>query len=176
MVEAPLANPLSRIAARVGKLRHRFVVVYPDSSSNIDSNVQLDSTADLIRFLPRAAVIGFFSPFPNMWLATGNHVGSAGRLLSGLETMAMYVVEGLAVVGLWRGSRRRRRLSVWFLWLVAAMGMISLGLVVVNIGALYRMRYLFLILLIILAAEGAAQSIDWCKKKRSPGSWPATKV
>ena len=32
--------------------------------------------------------------------------------------------------------------------------MIALGLVVVNVGTLYRLRYVFLLLLIVLAAEG----------------------
>ena len=167
VAEAPSPNP--GFAARVGRTRQDFVITYPDASSNIDSNVQLTSTADLIRYLPRAAVIGFFAPFPNMWLAAGNRVGSAGRLLSGLETMAMYVVEGLAIVGLWSGLRGQRRFSVWLLWLVAAMGMISLGLVVVNVGTLFRLRYVFLILLIILATEGTAHTFDWYKKKRSHG-------
>ncbi len=143
--ELPSRNPLSLIAARVGTVRQRFVDEFSEASSNIDSNVQLNSTSDLVRYLPRAAAIGFFAPFPNMWFATGNQVGSVGRLISGVETMATYVVEALAMIGLWRGSRGRRRFSVWFLWLVATMGMISLGLVVVNVGALYRLRYVFLI-------------------------------
>src|SRR5205085_12346137 len=70
------------------------------------------SLTDLLRYLPRAAVVGFFAPFPSMWFASGRQVGSAGRLLGGLESLAMYVVEGLALLGLWRG---RRQLSVWFL-------------------------------------------------------------
>ncbi|MFN2509835.1 MAG: glycosyltransferase family 39 protein [Pyrinomonadaceae bacterium] len=163
-------NPWSRIVARVGKVRQRFAVQYPDATSNIDQNVQLTSTGDLIRYLPRAAAIGFLAPFPNMWLATGMQVGSAGRLISGLETMAMYVVEALAIVALWRDRPWRRKVSVCFLWLVAAMGMISLGLVVVNVGALYRLRYVFWILLIILATGEAAQILDWRKRKRSAGS------
>ena len=167
---APPSNPGLPIAARVGTIRQRFISQYPNSSSNLDSQVQLNSTVDLIRYLPRAAAIGFFAPFPNMWFATGKQVGSGGRLLSGLETIAKYVVEGLAVVGLWGKGRKRRAgqgFSAGFLGLVAAMGLISLGLVVVNVGALYRLRYVFLFLLIILAAEGAAQTLDWCRKKRA---------
>jgi hypothetical protein len=167
--EAPSSYPSSGTVARVVKLRQRFVFEAGDASSNIDSKVQLTSAADLIHYLPRAAMIGFFAPFPKMWLATGNHVGSAGRRLSGLETMAMYVVEGLALVGL-LSSRGSRRFSVWLLWLVAAVGLTSLGLVVVNVGTLYRLRYIFLILLIILAAEGAAHTFGWDKKKRSDAS------
>jgi len=153
-------KPWSRIVALVGKVRQRFAIQYPDAPSNIDQNVQLTSTGDLIRYLPRAAAIGFLAPFPNMWLARGKQVGSAGRLISGLETTVMYVVEVLAIVALWRGRAWRRKVSVWFLWLVAAMGMISLGLVVVNGGALYRLRYVFWILLIILATGEAAQILN----------------
>ena len=43
---------------------------------------------------------------------------------------------------------------MWLLFLVAAIGMVALGLVVVNAGALYRIRYVFWMMLIVLAAEG----------------------
>jgi hypothetical protein len=45
------------------------------------------------------------------------------------------------------------------------MGIMALGLVVVNVGALYRLRYFFLILMIILAAAGAAQALDWYRRE-----------
>lgn len=160
--EAPRAHLWSRLATHVGKVRRRFIEMYPNSGSNIDSDVQLNNMADLLRYLPRAAMIGFFAPFPNMWLASGTQVGSAGRLLGGLESLAMYAVEALALLGLWRG---RRRLSAWFLWSVAAMGMIALGLVVINVGTLFRLRYVFLMLLIIPAAEGATYIFDQLSKK-----------
>lgn len=162
--EAPRTSLRSQAAARVGTVRRRFIEMYPNSGSNIDSDVQINDTHDLLRYLPRAAAIGFFAPFPNMWLAQGKQVGSAGRLLGGLESLSMYAVEALALLGLWRG---RRRLSAWFLLAVAATGMIALGLVVVNIGTLYRLRYVFLILLIIFAAEGAARIFERLSK-RSP--------
>jgi hypothetical protein len=164
------SNSWSRFAVRVGKMRQQFVIQYPDSSSNIDSDVHLNSMADIVRYLPRAAMIGFFAPFPNMWFATGGQVGSAGRLLSGAETFAMYLIEALAIIGLWskrRSTRGPQWFSVWLLALVAAVGMISLGLVVLNVGTLYRLRYVFLILLIILASGGAVQTFEWYRKKRS---------
>jgi hypothetical protein len=43
----------------------------------------------------------------------------------------------------------------------------ALGLVVVNLGTLYRLRYVFLILIIILAAEGAAHIVDLLKRNAS---------
>ena len=154
-------NPLSRIAARIGTLRQRFTLEYPNAVSNLDGHVQLNSASDLIRYLPRAAVVGFFAPFPNMWFARGDRVGLAGRLLSGLETSVLYVIEGLALVCLLGPARRgSRRFSRWLLGLIAAFGMLSLGLVVVNVGTLYRLRYVFLFLPIILATGGATQLLD----------------
>ena len=43
---------------------------------------------------------------------------------------------------------------MWLLFLVATIGMVALGLVVVNAGALFRIRYVFWMLLIVLAVEG----------------------
>ncbi len=148
---------LSKAAEHVGQLRYEFVTSYPYSGSNVDSDVSIDDAGDLLRYLPRAEEIGFFAPFPNMWLARGAAVGSAGRLLSGAESLAMYFVEVLAVVGLWSG---RRKLAAWFLFAVAATAVTALGLVVNNVGALYRLRYPFLLLLITLAAGGAASVLE----------------
>jgi len=106
-------------------------------------------------------MIGYLAPFPNMWLGTGLQVSRAGRRLSGVEMLGVYLIEGLAMVGLWKG---RRRFAVWFLWLVSAMGLTSLGLVVLNIGALYRLRYIFIILLLVLAAGGATSVVQYLRR------------
>jgi hypothetical protein len=173
-----LRSPWSRFVMHVGNARRKFGEQYPDAGSNLDSHVQLTTTSELIRYLPRAAAIGFFAPFPNFWFATGDQVGSAGRLLSGIETVALYVIEGLALVELWNEGWKQRhgrpRFSAFFLGLFAAMGMISLGLVVINVGALYRLRYVFVIPLIILAGAGALQTLEWWQKKRLPANTPAT--
>jgi len=123
-----------------------------EAGSDIDNGVQLKSFADIVRQVPRAALVGFFAPFPNMWWSAGKQVGAGGRLLSGFETGLTYMIECLALFGLWS---RRKHLAAWLLFLVAALGAMSLGLVVTNIGALYRLRYPFWALLIILGAGGA---------------------
>ncbi len=162
----PSRNPWSRFVSRIGKLRQGFVLEFSDAGSNIDSHVQIESSADLIRYLPRATVVGFFAPFPNMWLTAGTRVSRGGRLLSGAEMLATYLIEVFAIIGLWSG---RRRESAWFLGLVTIMGVLSLGFVVINIGALYRLRYVFVILLIILASEGARFMFELIKKRKLPG-------
>jgi len=119
-------------------------------ASNIDGEVRFHGLGDIVRYLPRAAVIGFFAPFPKMWVEPGSF-GRAGRILSGLETLAMYLLYVPVGFCVWREKRNSR---MWLLFLVATAGIVGLGLVVVNAGALYRLRYAFWMMLIILAAQG----------------------
>ena len=123
-----------------------------DDGSRIDSNVTLNSPGAIVGHLPRAIAIGFFAPFPNMWLRPGKQVGSSGRLVSGFETLFTYVIESMALFGLWW---RRRSLAAWLLAIVICMGAVSLGLVVINMGAMYRLRYPFWVLMVVLGAGGA---------------------
>ena len=119
--------------------------------SVIDPDVRLQGRADIIRYLPRAAVIGLFAPFPNMWLSSGAEVGASGRILSGMETLITYALEGFALAGLWRA---RKELAAWLLFAFVVIGAIALGLVVNNVGALYRLRYSFGILIVVFGSGG----------------------
>lgn len=123
---------------------------YTSQASNIDEDVQFNSTGDVVLYMPRAFVIGFFAPFPRMWIEVGSY-GRASRLLSGLEMLVMYFVYLAAGVCVWR---ERRNLQMWLVFLVATIGMLALGLVVVNAAALFRIRYVFWMMLIVLAARG----------------------
>lgn len=156
----PLAIPsASQPAAREGvwtavikqiSTRRAGFRFYNARASDIDPEVQFSSTGEIVRFIPRALVIGFFAPFPRMWVQEGSF-GFATRILSGLETLAMYFVYVAAALCVWR---ERRNLKMWLLVLVATIGMLALGLVVVNAGALFRLRYAFWILMIILGSRG----------------------
>jgi hypothetical protein len=126
---------------------------YTSQSSNIDRDVQLQSFGDIVRYIPRALVIGFFAPFPKMWVESGSY-GRTGRLLSGAETLVMYFLYVAVAFCLWRD---RRNLKMWFVFLIAAVGLLALGLVVVNAGALFRIRYVFWMMLIILSSRGLEQ-------------------
>jgi len=127
---------------------------YPGTISNIDAEVQMESWGDVIRYLPRAAEIGLFAPFPGMWVAPGAMVGRSGRMISGFETLMVYVVMLLGLWGLWK---QRDQLAIWFLATTAVLSVILLGLVTTNVGALYRMRYPFWMLLIIVGVDGASR-------------------
>lgn len=119
---------------------------------------------DVIRQLPRAIVVGFFAPFPNLWLRAGREVGTGGRLVSGFETLLTFMLECVGLFGLWRA---RRSLAAWFLFVFLAIGAVALGLAVNNMGALYRLRYTFWILMVILGAGGIDQFRRTLLKLRS---------
>jgi hypothetical protein len=143
--------PWSKLARRVGLLRHKFIASYPLAGSNLDTEIELRGMADVVRYLPRAILVGFCAPFPNMWFTQGAQVGLAGRLISGAEMFAMYLILGLGAYAL---VHQRNRLSFWLLFFIASVGCISLGYVVVNISSMYRMRYAFFVILIILGMKG----------------------
>lgn len=146
--------PLTRLREQIAWARYLFAT-YPGASSNIDQDVRLDSWRAVISYLPRAAVIGLFAPFPSLWFTAGAQVGRLGRILSGCETLIMYVVMLLAFRGLWE---KRCHLANWLLVVIAFCAILILGLVTTNIGALYRMRYPFWILLIIPGVDSAVRA------------------
>lgn len=164
-------TPLTPLVARISLLRHRFNRSSEDATttSNIDAHVEFKSLADIAWYLPRAAVIGYFAPFPNMWLTPVDPAGRLRRRLAGVETICMYLIEALAVIGLWSA---RRQLPTWLFLLATTTGVVALGMVVANIGTLYRIRYAFWILLIILGMEGAQVSLRYLEKwkKTAPTS------
>ncbi len=142
---------------RISARREKFIAVRNDegyrAGSDIDTDKHFSNRSDVFGDLPRATLIGLFAPFPNMWFAQGLLVGRTGRLLSGAEMLLTYVLITLAVIGVWR---RRTQLSLWLLASTAILGVTALGLIVTNIGSLYRLRYPFWILIVILGSGGAA--------------------
>lgn len=150
-------------ADRVGRLRERFARQYPNAGSNVDADVSFHTTYGLLRYLPRAVLVGLLAPLPDMWFTAGVYTGRAGRMLSGVETLLMYVLQLFTLYAIWS---RRRHLSVWLLLLVALVGATALGLVVVNVGALYRLRYSFWMPLIVLGVGGAVQFYQELAERR----------
>jgi hypothetical protein len=140
----------SRVVTRVGAMRHRFIYRYSQSGSSVDTHVELNGIGDVVRYLPSAATIGFLAPFPRMWITPGAYVGLTGRLVAGVEMLGVYFALILVALTVFY----ERRLAVWFQFVISALGCIALGYVVVNVAALYRMRYPYFNLLAILAARG----------------------
>jgi hypothetical protein len=145
-----------RTGNAIGGIRARYNLSDADARSPIDEQIELRSVGEIVAYLPRAAAIGFFAPFPDMWMTEGLTVGKAGRLLAGAETAAMYVFELLALAAV---VLPPKRLPAFLLFGVAAFGVTALGMVVSNVGTLYRFRYSFWILLIIAGIAGAQKLV-----------------
>lgn len=135
-----------------------------DDGSRIDAAVRFHNVGDMVGYLPRAVAVGFFAPFPNMWFGAGKQVGTGGRWLSGFETALTYVLECFALIGLWIA---RRRLHAWFMFSLAVFGAVALGLVVNNIGALYRLRYPFWIMIVVFGSAGFVHMLRHSFSKRA---------
>lgn len=163
-----LYSAADRAAMTVGSTRYRFNVSYPESGSGIDRDVEFRDFRSLILYLPRAVEIGLWAPFPNTWAGAGRRVGNAGRLLSGAETFIIYLCELLALAAVLRAPRR---LAAWLLLSITTFAVTVLGLVVSNVGTLYRFRYPFWLLLIILGAKGF-ESIFRAAGRRASGALP----
>ncbi len=149
--------------ARIAVRRHHFISGYADSGSMIDTDVAFSGPADIVKYIPRALAIGYLAPFPEMWFKSGRNVGLSGRLITGIETSITYLIEVLASILIWR---KRRDLSIWFLVMTTALGAIATGLVVVNMGTLYRMRFGFWVLLAILGSAGLCELLSFsCEPK-----------
>jgi len=143
--ESAWATALKQISTR--RAGFRF---YNSRASDIDPEVQFSNPGEIVRYIPRAFVIGLFAPFPRMWVQRGSF-GLAVRIVSGLETLTMYFLYVAAGFCVWRERRNRK---MWLLFLVAMIGMLALGLVVVNAGALFRLRYACWMLMIIISSRG----------------------
>ena len=134
-----------------------------ESGSNIDADVRFDGVLDIVRYSPRAVIIGLFAPFPNMWFTPGQHVGMLGKLLAGIETLLTYIIELLCVVGFWQ---RRQQFASWLLLSTAVLGAGAVGLVMVNVGAIYRLRYSFWMLLVVLGSGGLVRVFSKASKEK----------
>jgi len=134
---------------RIAATRRRAIETSIEPGSNIDADVQFNGPVDLVRYAPRAIIIGLFAPFPNMWFAVGQHVGRLGKLLADFETLLIYFMELLCVVGVWQ---RRQLFASWLLLFTAVLGGGAVAMVMVNVGTIYRLRYSFWMLIVVLGS------------------------
>lgn len=124
------------------KYRDGFLVWYLEpGTSLIDSDVVFRGLGDVIAYLPRAALIGFFAPFPNQWLTAGKTGGRAIRAAGGAETMAMYVLMAGFLIFLVKAPVPAG-VKAW-LAVFMVITILPLGLFVPNIGTLHRMRFVY---------------------------------
>ncbi|MHB8171594.1 MAG: hypothetical protein ACYDG6_08635 [Thermincolia bacterium] len=140
-------------------VREGFITGYPNAGSTIDVNVVFRSVSDVITYLPRAMQIAFLAPFPNQWFEQGSlEANTMMRRISALEMMVVYFALAFLPYALWHW---RRRLEIWLIIAFSSGMMLIYGLVVPNIGTLYRWRYGYIMMLVALGIAGCI--IVWQK-------------
>ena len=153
-----------RFARRISSMRSRFAASYSEAGSLLDAQAEFRNVSDLLRYLPRALAIGMWAPFPSAWFSRGRRVGNLGKLISGFEMLAIYLLQAVAALAL---IREPQHLTRWFVVAIVVCGVTALAFVVPNAGAIYRFRYVFWILLVVAAMS--APFVSFAKRRKEGG-------
>jgi len=137
---------------KISYLRGRYTKKYPNAGTNVDTDVNFRSLKDILAYIPRAAVIGFLAPFPSHWFSTARTAGRASRLVAGLEMMFWYLLLPGFLYFLFTGPVPPH-IRIWMLVYTLSLVVLT-SLVVTNIGALYRLRYVYFLPILIVGLEG----------------------
>ncbi|KAB2876195.1 MAG: hypothetical protein POELPBGB_04119 [Bacteroidia bacterium] len=104
------------------------------------------STPQVAAYVPRALQIALFAPFPARWLEKI----SVTRLVAIGEMVAWYLVAPGLLLALWF-ARSRVALSI-VVFAVAILA--AYGVTIANVGTLYRIRYPYLFMLMLVGLAG----------------------
>ena len=128
-----------KVLRKIERVRRGFSN-YKHAGSNIDTDIHFEHWSDLLGYLPRAFVVGFTSPFPNMWFEEGRSPGgSLKRLISGFEMIYVYLSLIGVVLLFFCPAPNKEIFFACFAFSVTII--IVYTLVVTNVGALYRFRF-----------------------------------
>ena len=155
---------LDRIFFDIAYRREQFRTIYRGRTS-IDVHVGFRSVWDVLAYVPRAALIAFLAPFPEQWFGEGSRApNTIMRRIAGLEMLVVYPCLGLTIVAGWFW---RQRIEMWMILFFSSFIMVAHALVVNNVGALYRFRYGYLMLLVALGIAGGFKTYQQYVSRRS---------
>ena len=127
-------------------------------SSIIDTDVLPGGSRETLRYFPRAALYGIFSPWPNKFFYTLNQRSSFFYTVTSIEAIIMY----LGIIGMIILLVRRK---VWLLTVPISLSftlMVAAGMSNPFIGTLYRYRYpCWMIIICLGTAAWIALRQDW---------------
>jgi hypothetical protein len=148
----------------LAKVRRGSRGAVPEAKSNIDHDIGFGSVKDMLIYIPRAIQIAFLSPFPNQWLREGSHPASTlMRKISAFEMIIVYFALIFLPYAIWHW---RKRIEIWIIFIFCTYMMLILGLVICNIGTLYRMRYVYITVLAGLGIAGFMAFLENLKIKK----------
>jgi len=149
-------------------IRSRLFEYSKAATSNLDSEVAFHSAGDVLAYSPRAAQIGFFSPFPNMWFSEkSSYQSQFFRAVAAVETLVMYValLGVLLQFGLMfstqSGVSREQFLATVALLFFSLIWVEVYALTTGNIGSIYRVRFPMMLLWIGMGVLAWQRVLGW---------------
>lgn len=149
---------------KVAYIRGGYRTAGLNSKSNIDANIGFKNVRDIFVYLPRAFHIVFFTPFPQHWFRQGSfEANTLMRRISAFEMIGIYFALIFLPFALWHW---RKRIEIWIIFIFCSTMMLIWGLVVCNIGTLYRVRYGYIMTLVALGIAGFITLLERVKLKQ----------
>jgi hypothetical protein len=125
----------------------RLVTGSQGGKTIIDRHIIFESISDYIRYLPRAAQIGFLSPFPSFWIGQGSiPANTIGRMILGTLTACSYVCLFFLFLSI---RQYYRNLRFWLILVFSTFGLFVFTYGYPNVGTLNRMRYGFYMMMVV---------------------------
>lgn len=123
------------------------------SRSMVDADQWPGGSREALSYLPRAMMLGFFSPWPDAWNYVFRNGPSFFYTVVPLEAVLMYV--GLAALCLW--SLRTRSWMILIPLGISVGVSAAYGMTTPFLGGLYRYRYPFWMMMICLGVAALAE-------------------
>lgn len=111
-----------------------------------ERNRVFDGSLSVINYVPHAMLLGIFSPWPTDWLSVIYSPPSVFYTITSMEAGMMYVGLGGLIIWVYRGGNR----SIFIPLMLSASMMTVYGLATPFLGALYRYRFPWWMLMICL--------------------------
>ena len=143
-------------ASRVAAISSGLAI---NANSMIDIEIKPANAIETFKYIPRALQVSLLAPFPNTWFKSANIVG----LVSALEMMIFYITFfGL----LFFIQLRIFNYKILLCLIFACLPLAVFGISSPNIGTLYRIRYTFEMMLLMLGNCGWVIMINKLKLGR----------
>jgi putative peptidoglycan lipid II flippase len=116
------------------------------AKSTLDSSVVPQNISEVLKYLPRALQISTLAPFPTMWFSPPSMMGL-------IVTGEMFIYY-LCLSGILFFLRNNRRAEVWMALYFTVTFLMILGFIMANMGTLYRIRYAYIFVMLMLGVLG----------------------
>ncbi len=157
-----LPNSIENSIETAAKTRAGLIVygVRLKAKSMIDEDIMPHNVLETLAYLPRALQVSLFAPFPSTWLANI----SMTRLVAVGEMFVYY----LCLPGIIMLLYYNRKPAVWMVIYFACFFLLIYGFTQANLGTLYRYRYAYQLVLLMLGVLGWCTWLDKTGRLRLP--------